>query len=500
VDGLHQRLGNRLSLLRGRSQGVPSRQRTLRATLDWSHELLNPNERAVLRRLAVFAGSFQLDAAQQAAASAELDVEAVLDALEGLVDKSLVKLEQLEPPRYRMAETTRLYAREQLVESGEVDEARRGHAAYAAAFLEDCYRAWLTIPELLWRSRIEAELDDIRAGLQWSVEQGADVTATIAMVSAALPVWLYRDAAFRAEGLRYVRHALTLLDLGAPGRLEARLWFAFALLLPYDQPGEKIEALAHAVRISRAAGVRQHLCHALVEQARVLLRLGRCDDANTALDEAESAIEKTSPSRLRGFYFMARASLKQSTGDLMGASALHGLAADLLAGCGADALAICAANNLADALWAQGDLDEAINAFSRTVDLARKYPLSDADSIGVPLGNWAAALFEQGKVDEGTALVREALTLLRRVGKGWELCDALAVRLLLIGRYQDAARVQGFVDHVYEDSSETRQPNEKRLREMVFDKLRNVFDDKLMEQLHGAGALLSEQDVLGIAL
>jgi len=401
VEDLRKRLGDRLRVLRAASQEVPSRQRTLRATLDWSHELLDANERAVLRRLSVFAGSFRLDAAQRTAAMKGLDADDVIDALAGLVDKSLINVEQLEPPRYRLAETTRLYALEKLRGSDEEGAARRSHATYVREFLEDCFQAWLTTPELVWRRRVAPELDDVRAGLHWSAASGVDATEVLAMASASMPVWLCHDALFRAEGVRIVQQALSLLDANVPVQIEARLWFALALLLPYDQLTAQLAALEKAMKLCRTAGERQPLCHSLVEMARVLLRMGRTTDAGAALDEAEATLERSAPSRLRGLYFMARGTLRQSMGDLTGASALHGLAADLLSGCGADSLAICATNDFADALWAQGDLDGAIDAFSRTVELARKYPFSDSDSVGVPLGNWAAVLLEQGHVEQG---------------------------------------------------------------------------------------------------
>jgi tetratricopeptide (TPR) repeat protein len=196
---------------------------------------------------------------------------------------------------------------------------------------------------------------------------------------------------------------------------------------------------------------------------------------------------------------MARASVRQTTGDLTGAEQMHAQAAELLSRCGADSLALCALNNLADAAWARGDLDGAIDGFSRAVELARKYLLSSADTLGVPLGNWAAVLFEQGRIEQGSAFIDEALTLLRKANKAWELCDALSIRLVWQGRHRDAALVQGYVDAIYAAASETRQPNEQRLRDQVLDRLRETLDDRQLAQLHGDGARLTEDAVLGIA-
>jgi tetratricopeptide (TPR) repeat protein len=500
LEGLHARLGDRLNLLRASDRGAPTRQMTLRATLDWSHELLDVNERAVLRRLAVFVGSFRLDAAQHTAGLAGLNADAVLDALAGLVDKSLVKLEQIEPPRYRLAETTRLYAWERLVDCGETDEAQQGHVRFMSAFMQEAYSTWLITNETEWRQRVEPELGNLRAALHWAFAAGADVAAGIAMAASALPIWLHRDAHFQAEGFRYARQAICLLSPAVPGQIEARLWFASALLRPYDQLIEKAAELERSVILARALGAGEQLCHSLVEQARLLARMGRGCDADSTLDEAESLMNSVAPPRLRGLHFMARAMLRQATGDLIGACRMHSQAAALMLDCGAESLALCTMNNVADAAWAQGDLDGAIDGFSRAVELARKYPLAGADTVGVPLGNWAAVLFEQGKVEQGSALIDEALTLLRKADKAWELCDALSVRLVLQTRNRDAAQVQGFVDAVYAASSEARQPNEQRLRDQVFDRLRESFDDQQLRQLHSAGALLTEDAALRMAL
>lgn len=500
LKGLHERLGDRLSVLRASGRDTPSRQRTLRATLDWSHELLEPYERAVLRRLAVFPGGFRLDAAQRTTAFAGLEPDAVLDALTGLVEKSLVSLYQLEPPRFRLAETTRLYAGEQLAASGETDEVHRRHVDFMTQFMQDAYSAWLVTAEAQWRHHVEPEMQSLRTALQRALAVGADGAAGIDMAASALPLWSHLDAQFRAEGLEYARLAVNFLDPAELRPITARLWFALALLLPWDQLNAKITALERSIALARATDSGEQLCHSLIEQARILARIGRCGEADLALDEAESMLDAVAIPRLRGLYAMARASLWQTTGNLTGAEQMHAQAADLLLRCGAESLALCAQNNLADAVWARGDLDGAIDAFSRAVQLARTYPLASADTLGVPLGNWAAVLFEQGKVEQGSAFIDEALTLLRKANKAWELCDALSLRLVLKGRLRDAAKVQGYVDAVYASASETRQPNERRLHDQVLGRLREELDDRELLELHDVGAHLTEDAALSISL
>ena len=146
LEALQARLGERLKLLRGASRLMPARHQTLRATLDWSHSLLNSEEQAVLRRLSVFAGSFRLDMAQRVAATEDLDEWMVLDALTALIDKSLVQVERNEPPRYRLLETTRLYAAERLLEHAETEATLRRHSEALAALADESNQGLLDAP------------------------------------------------------------------------------------------------------------------------------------------------------------------------------------------------------------------------------------------------------------------------------------------------------------------------------------------------------------------
>ncbi|HWL75253.1 MAG TPA: AAA family ATPase, partial [Burkholderiaceae bacterium] len=176
VHGLRDRLSNRLQLLTTGSHDVPQRHQTLRAALEWSHSFLGPAEQAVLRRLGVFVGGFTLDLAQQVAADGEsgsLDSWAVLDALGTLVDRSLVSVDAGEPVRYRLLETMRVFALEQLATAGETAALRARHARVLADL-------FATIDESRFgdngkasasevAQRLQPEIDNARAALDWAV-------------------------------------------------------------------------------------------------------------------------------------------------------------------------------------------------------------------------------------------------------------------------------------------------------------------------------------------
>ncbi len=168
VEELRARLGDRLRVLTGGSRIALPRHRTLRATLDWSYGLLAEPERILLRRLAVFAGGWTLEAAEVVCGGDGLPEAGVLDHLAGLVDKSLVTLELPDAAgRYRMLETVRQYATERLVESGETDRLRQTHAKFFLELAEEAEPKLFGPEQDAWFARLEAEHSNLRAALEW---------------------------------------------------------------------------------------------------------------------------------------------------------------------------------------------------------------------------------------------------------------------------------------------------------------------------------------------
>jgi predicted ATPase len=150
VDGVRERLDERFRILTGGSRVATRRHQTLRAALDWSHSLLSDEERPVYRRLGIFVGSFSLESAQQLAADEEIDEWAALEALNSLVDKSLVMAEGGSArPRYRLLESTREHALEQLASAGETDRWMALHARATLAALQAAIRERRT--DQVWR-------------------------------------------------------------------------------------------------------------------------------------------------------------------------------------------------------------------------------------------------------------------------------------------------------------------------------------------------------------
>ena len=213
------RLSDRLKLLAGGSRDLPERQRTLRATMEWSHALLEEGEKVHFARLSVFAGGRTLEAIEAVCdAEGDLPVD-VLDGVESLVDKSLLREEEGPggEPRFVMLETVHEYAREKLEESGEAEELRKLHAHYFLALAEEAEPELKGPRQYEWIERLEAEYDNMRAAFSWFLEDG-DIELGLRLAAALRRFWHVRG--YFEEGRRWLEQALAK-DSRAPARAKA---------------------------------------------------------------------------------------------------------------------------------------------------------------------------------------------------------------------------------------------------------------------------------------
>ena len=192
IRGLANHLDDRLRLLTAGHRSGPPRHRTLRAMLDWSYDALSDAERAVLRRLGIFMGGFTLDAACAVAADPTLFGDEVIDAVAELIDKSLVAAETTETePRLRLLETTRAYALTKLAESGECGLLARHHAEYYRHLFQVAETERETRSTAEWAAEYVAQIDNLRAALDWGYSTGGDPAIAVALTAAAVPLWMH---------------------------------------------------------------------------------------------------------------------------------------------------------------------------------------------------------------------------------------------------------------------------------------------------------------------
>jgi predicted ATPase/DNA-binding CsgD family transcriptional regulator len=224
VDDILARLEDRFRLLTGGSRTALPRHQTLRAALDWGHQLLNEDERRLFRRLSVFAGPFELAAAEAVGAAPDLPAEAVLGHLSGLVDKSLV-VPAAGPggrTRCRMLETVRQYAAERLVNEGEADETRRRHADHFLAMAEIAAGFERRPGQAEWLARLEFDHEDLLAALLWC--RAHDHERWVRLAVALGWFWLIRG--HLSEGREWLGGVIRLPALAVADRARALYWLS----------------------------------------------------------------------------------------------------------------------------------------------------------------------------------------------------------------------------------------------------------------------------------
>ena len=248
------RLENSLRLLATQSRTADPRHRTLRATIDWSHGLLSAQERALFRRLSVFAGGWTLGAAEEVCAGESSEKDEVLDLLTHLVDKSLVLVAEQhqgggEEARYWLLETVRQYGAQKLKESGEEPEIRRRHAVFFAALGVQAEPALFGAEEGTWRGRLTAELGNLRAVLSWGAQHDPELMLRLA--GALWRFWWVQPT----EGRAWLERALVAGGDDAPAPLRVKALYGASILASMQGEGRRGEALAReAVALAEHGG------------------------------------------------------------------------------------------------------------------------------------------------------------------------------------------------------------------------------------------------------
>lgn len=468
-------LDDPLSLLTGGPRDMPARQQTIRDTIAWSYDLLSPGERALFRRLGVFAGGWTLEAANvvgtiapstgQNAASGT--GQSVLDALTALVDQNLVNQNDgLGEPRFSMLETIREFALEQLASAGEIDAARQQHAEYFLELAEQAGPALLGSEEALWLDRLERELGNLRAVLDWCAQGTGDTALGLRLAGT---LWLFWDMRGRfVEG----RGWLEMLLRAEPGHTPVQAGALFALGYLATRRGDPSSArvpLEQALRIYREAGERAgesrtlamlgalasfegdfNCSSALLEQA-----LGGFRETRDQLGVARTLLDLGDQVRAEGDYDRAQVMLQESL--------------DLFRELGFPRGAGWALANLGNTARATGDFERARELLeeSRTIFSA----LGDKRGLARPVLYLANLARMRGDYVTANALFRESLALLRELEDQWRLPVWLYYIGLLAGQRGEqslAVRLIAAAEASHERFQTLLDPDERSVGDEAF--------------------------------
>ncbi|MGW5152050.1 protein kinase domain-containing protein [Rhodococcus koreensis] len=364
------RLTDRYTLLARGSRGAPTRQQALRLCVDWSHELCSPPERRLWAQLSVFAGSVELDAAEQVCRCDE-GPEDLLDVLAALVDKSiLIREESGTAVRFRMLETLRDYGREKARESGELPDLRRRHADWYRQLAQGAEAGWISARQLDWIDRLDREQPNLREALEYSLTDGSGSDSAVAFATALQPFWFSRGQF--GEGRLWLDRALAATP-GASSAVRATALCRDCVLAEVQG-----DPAAAAVLVAEARALAERstdpVAHAFADFARGVheLFIGALDSASARLQEAHDAFAAHGDLFAQVWVLLALGWARELQQDTAGALDCHEKALEITESHGESVYRSHACWGAAVAVWRQGDRDRALRLLRQGLGLVRR--------------------------------------------------------------------------------------------------------------------------------
>jgi tetratricopeptide (TPR) repeat protein len=415
------RLESRLSLLTGGARDLPTRQQTLRGTVDWSHGLLNGPEQTLFRRLSVFAGGCTLEGVE-AVCDTKGDLSlAVLDSMASMVDKSLVQqVEEVEAEtRFLMLSTIREYALERLAESDDESATRRAHAAYYLVLAEEGAEDAAAHPE--WLDRFEVEHDNFRMALDYLIKTG-DAEWGLRLGAALFRFWETRE--HLTEGRDAIARLLALEGTATRPKLRARLLFAAGVLTSeqghYDASRQMFkDSLESCLDLNDSRGVAVAL-NALALNAR---DRGELADASVLFERCIVIWKDLGDSADIARALSNLANLLKLQGDYQRASLLYDECLTMFRKAGDAAGVAWTLNYLGDVAREKADVVAARSWCEQSLAAFRQ--LRDGWGIASALSDLASLSCDQGNNVEGRRLYGQSIKMFQELGHKRGIARAL---------------------------------------------------------------------------
>ena len=481
---LDDRLEERFRLLVGGDRAAHPRQHTLRAMLDWSHDLLSDAERLLLRRLAVFSGGWTLGAAESVCSGPDLSEGDVLEALASLVDRSLVTTDPGDRGfRYRMLETVRHYSLDKLARSGEEANVREKHLDFFAALADEAASHIFSAQQKAWLDHLDADHDNFRAALDRCMEDSGRVQIGMRLAGALQRFWLTRG--YLSEGVQRYEALLRMDAEAEPTESRGRaLQGAGNLASRQGDYSAARRYMDEALQIARETGdIRM--------EASVLTSLGNVEyftaDYNAALELFQKALTLHRESgNLHGTAMSLHglAGVDFRTGKLESARRLYEEALRTSRSHGDSALEAAHLTSLGLVALEEGKFSEARGRFRQSIALQKE--LGDPTQELINLNNLGMVAQKQGDTTDALRYYCEGLSLAARLGRSSglrtvaHLLEGISVPLNSLGSPHAAARSLCAADTLRETIGVPRTSD----RQEECEEMRAILQDSLTMEIY----------------
>ncbi len=458
VEVISARLNDRFKLLVTGDQTVLPRQRTLRALIDWSYDLLPTNERALFQRLSVFAGGWTLEAVEAVGSGGEVNQGDVLDLLTHLVEKSLVVM-QLGGERYRMLDTVRHYAQEKMSEAADGAPTRTRHLDFYLTFAETARPELAGPAQGKWLARLDLERENFLSANTWSEGTSNAAEIGLRLTHALRPYWLHRG--LLSLGLRLSLQVLARSDMQA--RSDARcqvLAGAGQICFFMGRDGQARVYLSEGLEIARETGNAKWTAAILQPLGMACLGAGDTSAARTYLEEAVASARALENKRELATALNALAMLHRTEGQLAAAEPLYETA----------------------------------------LTLARE--LGDRANIAVFLLNLAMLSITRGATNRVPQILLEVLEIAAELDSkpaavsALEVCAGLAAATR---HWVVAARFFGMAEEQARQTGLRRDPADEAFLAPLIASVRQAFDVQKFCAAEASGTALTSDDALAAA-
>src|SRR5215208_4936398 len=499
AEQLASRLEDFLKLLTGGLTADP-RHRTLRATLEWSHELLSEPERMLFRRLSVFTGGWILEAAEEVCSGEGIEQGDVLEVLSELVDKSLVVAGAGEQgvPRFRMLEPVRHYGQERLQESGTAEWVRERHAQYYLALAQEAEPELEGADQILWMDRLETEHDNLRAALSWALE-GGEAELGLQLAGALRLFWVGRS--HYSEGRRWYEEGLKRGHSTSQQVRANALFGAGFFTVSLGDLELARECLEDGLVLYRQIGDRRGAANCARFLGWISFELGDWERAKALFEEALPLARESGSIRDTCNALSMLAYMAACRGDVKRAQALGEESLAIAREAGDTTSVAFASQYLAVTAMLSGDYERAQTLFEATLEMTRI--TGNRKGQAISLNNLGLVALCRGDYARAAKLSSESLKLseegLDHQVLTWSLDTLAAVcgQRRYVGR---AARLWGAAEVLREASGFSQPPDDERVLEPFLKDARSRLDEATFQAAWEEGRAMTEEQAVEYAL